>query len=235
MKKIVLAVSLLAASLLPSHAQGSSRNISARILCLQHQQQIDSVRFGPGPENLGKPQRLLIGDYSLPFPVEIAENSLRVFKDAGAADATPIASTKIPADANHVTLLFLPGTDTPYQIVPIPDASSDFKADHTRFINLAPIPVRFRIEDQLVDLPPGKLQTLTSLPKRDNFNMANVALASLIDKEWKVVSQTQWHFVAGNRLLILVYVRPGTQRLVSVSFKDRPGSEKAPNLARTSD
>lgn len=228
MKKLALAAALLAATLIPSHAQEKSRTISARILCLQHQQGIDSVRFGPGPENLGEPERLLIGDYSLPFPVEIADNSLLVFKDASAADPTPVATTKIPEDATSVTLLFVPGTDTPYRIFPIPDASSDFKADHTRFINLAPIPVRFRIEDQLIDLPPGKVQSLSSLPKRDNFNMANVAMATLIDEEWKVVSQTQWHFVAGNRLLILVYVRPGTQRLVSLSFKDRPGAEKAP-------
>jgi hypothetical protein len=233
MKNLALAATLLAAILIPSHGQGKSRSISARILCLQHQQGIDSVRFGTGPENLGEAERLLIGDYSLPFPVEIMDNSLLVFKDASAADATPIAATKIPADATNVTLLFVPGTDTPYRIVPIPDASSDFKADHTRFINLAPIPVRFRIEDQLVDLPPGKLQRLSSLPKRDNFNMANVAMASLINQEWKVVSQTQWHFVAGNRLLVLVYVRPGTQRLVSLSFKDRPGSEKTSKVAPT--
>lgn len=234
MKKLALAVVLLAATLIPIRAQDPKpRTLSARILCLQHQQDIDSVRFGPGPEKLGEPQRLHIGDYSLPFPVEILDQTLHVFKDSSEAEAKPIATTNIPADATAVTLLFVPGTDTPYRIFPIPDASTNFKADQTRFLNLAPIPVRFRIEDQLIDLPPGKMETLGTLPKRDPHNMANVAMASLIEQEWKVVSQTQWHFVAGNRLLILVYFRPGTQRLVSVSFKDRPGSEKLSRLART--
>lgn len=234
MKKLALTTAFLTATLAPLTAQeANSRTISARILCLQHQQDIKSVRFGSGPENLGDPQRLLIGDYSLPFPVEISDNFLLAFEDGSDPAAKPVAAAKIPADVRTVTLLFIQGSDTPYRIFPIPDASSDFKADHTRFVNLAPIPVRFRIEDQLVDLPPGKIQTLRSLPKRDRFNMANVAMASLIDEEWKVVSQTQWHFVAGNRLLTLVYIRPGTARLVSISFKDRPGSEKPPRLART--
>jgi hypothetical protein len=233
MHKPALAAILLTAICVPLPAQAAKpRSISARILCLQHQQDIDSVRFGPDLENLGEPQRLLIGDYSLPFPVEIPDQTLNVFKDPATADAVPIASVKIPADATTVTLLFVPGTGTPYQILPIPDSSSDFRADHTRFINLAPIPVRFRIEDQLIDLPPGKIETLGSLPKRDSHNMSNVAMASLIAGDWKVVSQTQWHFVAGNRLLILVYLRPGTQRLVSVSFKDRPGSEKPSRAGR---
>ena len=231
MKKLALAATLIAACLAPALAQtGETRTISARILCLAHQQDISAVRFGTHPQKLGKPQRLLIGDYSLPFPIEISGNSLLAFKDGSQADATPIAQTTIPPDATAVTLLFIPGADSPYRIFPIPASRSEFQADHTRFINLAKLPVRFRIEDQLIDLPPGKIQTINTLPKRDRFNMSKVAMASLIDDEWKVVSQTQWHFVAGNRLLVLVYVRPGTERIVSISFKDRPGAEIARKL-----
>ncbi len=225
--KIAIATAFLALSLLPASGQETAtRRVSARILCLQHQQDIKSVRFGPNSEKLGEPQRLLIGDYSLPFPVEIAEGEILAFREGDTGSASPVAIAKIPPAAATVTLLFIPGTDTPYRIFVIPDGSLEFRADHSRFVNLAPVPVRIRIEDQLVDLPPGKIESLTSLPKRDRFNQANVAMASLIEDEWKVVSQTQWHFVAGNRLLILVYVRPGTERLVSISYKDRPGSEK---------
>lgn len=225
MKAIVTAI-LAVASVIAHAREAKVRTISARILCLQHQQEINSVRFGPRPDALGEPQHLLIGDYSLPFSVDLEDDSLHVFSSAVNESAAPLATAKIPQSATSVTLLFVPGTGTAYRVLAIPDGESDFKADHTRFINLAPAHVRLRIADQLVDLPPGKHQTLTSLPKRDSFNMAGVAIASLVGEDWKVVSQTEWHFVAGNRLLVLVYIRPGTQRLVSLSFKDRPGSEK---------
>ena len=213
-------------------ADAKNRTLSARIICIQHQQGIEHVRFGPAADQSGPGQRLLVGDYSLPFPIVVADDTLNVFKDSSDSAQTPVATAKVPADAIQVTLLFVPGNDTPYRIFVIPDDASRFKADHLRFLNLSPLPVRFRIEDQVVDLPVGKLETLTSLPKRDRYNMANVAMASMIGKEWKVVSQTQWHFVEGNRLLILVYLRPGTQRLVSVSYKDRPGSEKLVETTR---
>lgn len=224
-----VALFVLSAVISPA-AEAKRRTLSARIICIQHQQDIEAVRFGPSAESVGLPQRLLIGDYSLPFSVETADDTLTVFDEAA---KTPVASAKIPADASHVTLLFVPGHETPYRVFVMPDAALGFKADHLRVLNLSPLPVRFRIEDQNVDVPVGKMETLTSLPKRDRYNMSNVAMASMSGGEWKVVSQTQWHFVDGNRLLVLVYLRPGTQRLVSVSFKDRPGFEKIARDAQT--
>lgn len=223
---ISASVMLILSALSISAAEVKTRTLSARILCIQNQQGIESVRFGPTAESTALPQRLLVGDYSLPFPVQIADDMLNVFSDSAQNSTTPVASARVPADASQVTLLFIPGSETPYRVYVMPDDASHFKANHLRFLNLSPLPVRFRIEDQLVDLPAGKLETLTSQPKRDRYNMANVAMASMIGEEWKVVSQTQWHFVEGNRLLILVYLRPGTQRLVTVSYKDLPGSEK---------
>ena len=132
------------------------------------------------------------------------------------ADRQPAAIAKIPANLKRAILIFVAGPKTPgalpWRVFVIEDSTKNIPDGGAYVVNFHSQDIRCVIGEAKIQLRPA-MSTGVRLPeKRDDFNMAPVALQFQLGETWRNASETMLRFLPGMRYLIFAYLDPASGR-----------------------
>ena len=140
------------------------------------------------------------------------------------ADRNPVATAKIPADLKQVILVFVAGLKTPgalpWRVFVIEDTTANFPDGGAFVVNFHKQDIRSVVGNARNQLRPGGSLGIPLPQKRDDFNMAPVAVMFQDGEAWRTASETMLRFLPGMRYLIFAYLDPTSGRPKVATFQD---------------
>lgn len=139
-------------------------------------------------------------------------------EDKGSPDSL-IGKVSLPKTADHFLLIFLPGADHTYRILPLDDSIKDFPLGSYRVISLSSFPVKMTLEDKAYDFKPGQSIVIADPPVQANNHSAMNAYRQ-IDGKWQQIRSGLWPAPGKKRSVQIFYDVPGGQETDLRAFRD---------------
>lgn len=151
-------------------------------------------------------------------------------EDKGNPDAL-IGKVSLPTTSDHFLLVFLPGADHAFRILPLDDSIKDFPLGSYRVISLSRFPVKMTLEDKAYDFKPGQSIVIADPPVQANNHSAMNAYRQ-IDGKWQQIRSGLWPAPGKKRSIQVFYDVPGSQETELRAFRDvSPPSSNPVNAA----
>lgn len=211
------------------NAQQSDPEVSFRVLCFEHRDDVTSV-FAPAAEGAKSEIPLYTSDFSEVFKAKFAGGKAMFFIEEPGPDGKPLrkvvaegglakglkqAFVLIPTDAK---------TGPIYRIVAFEDGEDSFPMGSTRVINLAPFPIRLNLAGQ--DMPPikpGGIGTYPQVKKVDDWNMYNAKIQFGVTPErWVNVATQSWKASDSKRDWVITRFNKETKQPSIRLYQDIP-------------
>ena len=139
-------------------------------------------------------------------------------EDKGKADSL-IAKVSLPKTSDHFLLVFLPGADHTFRILPLDDSTKEFPLGSYRIISLSRFPVKMTLEDKAYDFKPGQSIVIANPPVQANNHTAMNAYRE-IDGKWQQIRSGLWPAPGKKRSVQIFYDVPGSQETELRAFRD---------------
>ncbi len=163
-------------------------------------------------------QRLKVKGRALVFTTDPARSSI---DDA----AQLLGKVEVPPTLTTAIFLFVPAGATGAPHVELIDASRKaFPAGSFNVLNLTAEGFRFELEGKNFDCPPGVLTLIADPPVGPN-NASGMRAFRKVGNEWKYVAASVWPHPGKKRVIQLVTVEPGSERIDLKGFRDVVGPE----------
>lgn len=131
-------------------------------------------------------------------------------------DRQPAAIAKIPANLKRAILIFVAGPKTPgalpWRVLVIEDSTKNMPDGGAYVVNFHNQDIRCVIGEAKIQLRPAMSSGVGLPEKRDDFNMAPVAVQFQLGDTWRNASETMLRFLPGMRYLIFAFLDPASGR-----------------------
>jgi hypothetical protein len=218
-------VPLLAILAFPMVARGEPRKVSFRTLCFQPVNNLSSLTYLKGAEQVEVelPRMNLSKRYECVVERELVLGNIRTID--GKPEVEPLARAEFPAgDLQEAVLLFLPapaGSKLPFHVTVFNFDRRSLAGGETLFVNLSDQEIAGLFGDRQLALSPGKVAKLEAIKKVDEQGRYYVNLRSKTDGQWRPLCKSWWRADPEARKLALIFREPDTRRLRVFSFPDR--------------
>lgn len=139
-------------------------------------------------------------------------------------DRKPAATAKIPANVTRAIFVFVSGPKTPdalpWRIFVIEDSTKNMPDGGAFVVNFHNQDIRCVVGEAKNQLRPAGSLGIPLPEKRDDFNMAPVAIQFQVGDAWRNASETMLRFLPGMRYLIFAYLDPASGRPKVNTFQD---------------
>ena len=213
----ILWICLLALPLLRGVAQEETK-VSCRFICLESTAPPPLICVAAGVEVACKVTAGSISDEVVCSAQDTVMNFLST------ADRKPAATAKIPASFKRAILVFVSGAKTPnalpWRVFVIEDSITNFPDGGALVVNFHNQDIRCIVGEAKNQLRPTGTVGVPLPAKRDDFNMAPVAVQFQLGEKWRNASETMLRFLPGMRYLIFAYLDPASGRPKVGTFQD---------------
>lgn len=180
-------------------AQAAGTDVSFRVLCFEHRDNITSA-FASVDETNRVEVPFYTSDFSEPLKARFTGGKARFFVEETAPDGKKIP--KVIAEGNLVNaprqaFVLIPTdakTGPAYRIVAFDDSVQSFPMGSTRVINLAPFAIRLNLAG--TDIPPikpGGVSVFPLVKKVDEWNMYTSRIDfEVTEGKWVAVANQSW-------------------------------------------
>ena len=207
------------------------RPVSLRAICFQHVDGLKKLFATSGGE---KPKAVEFTLYTSVISDEIetfATDGLLTFAVPGAEDGgAPTLKTITTAKAvpgPRQLAIFIPGEPggSPYRCFVIDDSLKAFPMGSTMAVNLATVPFKIAIGEQVKAVSPGQISNIPMATKTNDRGQVSVII-SIADKAsengWRAVNQTRWFTGTDKRDLAIGFIHPKTKQPAVNCYGDTP-------------
>ena len=195
----------------PARAAEEDVKINCRFLCLENASPPPLLCVSAsGAEVTSKIPNGAISGESVCYAVENAITFLTP------SDRKTAAVAKIPANLKRAILIFVAGPKTPgalpWQVFVIEDSTKNMPDGGAFLVNFHNQDIRCIVGEAKIQLRTGMSSGVGQPAKRDDFNMAPVAIQFQLADKWRDASETMLRFLPGIRYLIFAYRDPESGR-----------------------
>jgi hypothetical protein len=148
-------------------------------------------------------------------------------EDAGKSELQ-VAKVNIPKSGNRFILVFLPGQDQTYRVLPLDDSIKEFPLGSYRVISLSRFPVKLTLEGKSYEFKPGQSSLITDPPVQANNHSAMYAFTE-INGKWERIGSNLWPHPGRKREVQIFFDNPASRTTELRGFKDI--SPPVPNAA----
>ncbi len=218
----------------PSLAQAGARDVSFRVLCLEHTRDILEAQ-APAPNGGTVEVSLFTGGFGPQLKARFPSDKAVLFIQEDPADP---ATRRMVAEGTLVDspmqlLLLVPNPDsaaTPYRILAFDDREGAFPMGGTRVINFAALPIRLTLANaEMKPVPPGGNQVYPMVRVADEWNMFPATLSfGLPDGRWVEAATQSWKASDRKRDWVIVNLDPATRSPEIRLYQDIPPWLDAP-------
>ncbi len=230
MKRLLSAVLLTSAILLPAASAQSVRKVAFRTLCPDH---VDGIRTALIPT--AKPDET----QTVELYIDISPITEGVFTSGEASfyaektgengQSKRVLIGKAPlGKSNRQLFVFLPGkpagSDLPYAVYSFDDDTDTFPMGHVRAINASPVPIRFLLAGDLTpQIPPTRHAMFRHSSKVNEYNMYSVVTEFLgANNQWVKGQSVSWKAAEQRREIVITSIDLRFKRPVVRLFTDFP-------------
>jgi hypothetical protein len=172
--------------------------------------------------------------------LKIAGNDLLFSKSMKAEDMKKpefqLAKVTLPKVGNRFLLIFLPGPDQKFRVLPLDDSIKEFPLGAYRVISLSNFPVKLTLEEKAYEFKPGQSSLITDIPVQENHHSAMYAF-SQVDGKWQRIGSGLWPELGNKRSIQIFYDNPESKQTELRGFRDVsppvPGAAPEPTNAQT--
>lgn len=225
-----LSAAVLAASLLSPFASAQQGiEVSFRVLCFEHRDNITSV-LAVGNEATKVEVPLYTNEFSDPLKALFTGGKASFYVEQPGADGKPqrrIVAEGNLASGNRQAFVLVPTDDKTgpaYRVVAFDDGEESFPMGATRVINLAPFPIRLNLAG--TDIPPikpGGLGLFPMVRKVDEWNMYSARIDFEISPDqWAVVATQSWKSSDRKRDWVITRFDQATRQPAIRLYQDIP-------------
>lgn len=233
-RPLLAAVLLVALShLLPAQSPEGA-DVSFRVLCLEHRDDITSA-FAAGPSSALVEVPFYTSGFSDPLRARFQGGRADLFVEEKSPDGKTtrrvVASGKL-ASADRQAFVLIPndaGTGPEYRILAFDDREQSFAMGATRVINFARFPIRLNLAGTNLDpVKPGGISTFPMVRKVDEWNMFTARIEfQVAADQWIEVSTQSWKASELKRDWVVIRFDEQTRQPVIRLFQDIPPARRA--------
>lgn len=171
--------------------------------------------------------------------LKITGNDLLFSKSAKAEDANKpefqLAKVTLPNVGNRFLLVFLPGPDKKFRVLPLDDSIKEFPLGAYRVISLSNFPVKLTLEEKAYEFKPGQSTLITDAPVQENHHSAMYAFTQ-VDGKWQRIGSGLWPELGKKRSIQIFFDSPESKQTELRGFRDIsppvPGAVPEPTNAQ---
>lgn len=130
-----------------------------------------------------------------------------------------IGKVTLPKTGNRFMLIFLPGANQQFRVLPLDDSVKEFPLGSYRVISLSRFPVRLTLEKNSYEFKPGQSSLITDPPVQANHHSAMYAYATIDGKEQRIGSGL-WPHPGQKRAVQVFFDNPTSQAVELRGFRD---------------
>ncbi len=210
-------------------AQNGGTEVTFRILCFEHRNDITSV-LAPGNDAQRIEVPLYTNEFSDQMKARFIGGKASFYIEETGADGKParkvVAEGKLAA-GNRQAFVLIPtdGEKGPtYRVVAFDDREESFPMGATRVINLAPFPIRLNLAGaDMEPIKPGGLGLFPMVRKVDEWNMYSARIDFEVQPEqWVAVATQSWKSSDGKRDWVVTRFDQATRQPAIRLYQDIP-------------
>ncbi len=202
---------------IPAHAQEAGPPAPVRIRAVLHDPaRPDAELFYPDQAGAAIRLEFRPKDLSAPLLIQPVNGSLVLYDKAVIDPVNPAAgvaaSVKLPPDLKRAVAIVLPapaGGKTAYRMVLIDDSEKAFPNGESRVLSLINVETAIQAGEHKLPVGPGKITTVPSVRKVDEFNMAQTNFYYKQGGAWVAFAERQLQFLDASRRIFIIHATPG--------------------------
>lgn len=225
----ILAISFLASAAFARSQDASGTEISFRVLCFEHRENVTTV-LAPGDPAVKNEVPLYTSDFSDPIKAKFVGGKAAFYVEEVQANGKP--GRKLVAEGNlaksaRQAFVLIPTDDKTgpiYRIVAFEDGEETFPMGATRVINLAGFPIRLNLAGaDMEPIKPGGIGTYPMVKKVDEWNMYSARIDfGVAEGQWVAVATQSWKASERKRDWVITRFDAATKQPAIRLYQDIP-------------